>query len=157
MKEKAAERRTEKWWKRDGWWREWSEKGKRGKEDGTWESGLFRPLLTLPETQRKECGLFLGPALRFSLTLCVPLNTAAEGFKEELMNTLEWKHGSKIYRPRFEITHAAKLSLGDRFCRKPWKDNKASFQEFTKKFTWLPNYHVQASGCYNHGTEKKIL
>lgn len=22
-----------------------------GKEDGTWESGFFRPLLTLPETQ----------------------------------------------------------------------------------------------------------
>lgn len=42
----------------------------KGKEDGTWESGLFRPLPMLPETQRKECRLFLGPALRFSLTLC---------------------------------------------------------------------------------------
>lgn len=44
------------------------EKGKRG----TCESGLFQPFRMLPETQRKECecGLFLGPALRFSLTLC---------------------------------------------------------------------------------------
>lgn len=32
--------------------------------------GLFRPLLMLPETQREECGLFLGPALVFSLTHC---------------------------------------------------------------------------------------
>ena len=41
----------------------------KGRRDGTWESGLFRPLLMLPETQREECGLFLGPALRFSMTL----------------------------------------------------------------------------------------
>lgn len=40
------------------------------REDETWESGLFQTLLMLPETQRKECRLFLGPAMRFSLRLC---------------------------------------------------------------------------------------
>lgn len=29
----------------------------------------------------------------------MPLNTAAEGFKEELMNTSEWKHGSQYNIP----------------------------------------------------------
>ena len=34
-----------------------------------------------------------------SLQLSMPLNTAAEGFKEELMNTSEWKHGSQYNIP----------------------------------------------------------
>lgn len=48
---KRTAKRVRTWWKRDG------------KEDGIWESKFFRPLLTLPETQTKECGLFMVPAL----------------------------------------------------------------------------------------------
>lgn len=81
-------------------------KGKRGTWGREGCSGLFWCFL---KHRGKNAGYFWVQHWD-SLLLSVSLNTAAEGFKEELMNTSEWKHGSQYTVPHLEITQAAKLS-----------------------------------------------
>lgn len=95
--------------------REWelSERGGGGKEDGTWESGFFRPLLKLPETQTQECRLFLVSALWFSLTRHAPKHNSGRVYGSlRLRPEKKKKKSLLIYHCHLKITQVAK--------NKPW-------------------------------------
>lgn len=98
-----------------------------------------------------------------SLLLLVPINTAAEGFKEELMNASEWKHRSQYLSPLRKLHKQLNKALA--ILSQILKRQQIIFLRIDKNnfsvklvcpglgpgLVWLD----VASGCYDHNTGEK--
>lgn len=130
----------------------------RGKRMGHWRAGCSSLFWYFLKHRGKNVGYFWVQHWNSPLH-SAPLNTATDGFKEEIMNTSERKHGFQCTVPfRFEDYTSSwmKPILLETLKRQQIiylgiDKNNFSVRLVSPGLVWLD----VASGCYNHNTGER--